>query len=614
MKWRHLGLAVLVLVVAAVAVMAGLLYLPQLEDQRRGVVEGLLERVIGRSVVVSGPIDIQPGLATTVTIADASLGEGGPDDWQGTLTLRRLSLTFDVLRALVGPFQVRRLEGDGLEIVVSGGTPATEDSPLRLSPIISPLARVMNAGRTGEIALTDLSFERRNDPDGWNGKLTFTEISAAESGDAEAWKLAADGALDGSALKLSADFSAVQPHADLGRARAFSIDASLPGVDEHLEGYLEADGNKLDATLTTTLSSLGDLLDALKLKRQMEATGKSSLQLSGVVDALTADKVTGELRVSTGERVTVEGKIADLSRQKGIEVVVQADLRRSNGEAPKPIDAFDILIESVKGRLSGALRELTVSDLVLSTNVTSADIQKIGPISVKSLTRDDQGRLGLSGVHVLAGDPGTPSLDLNGSVADVLAQTGIAFSGSFDLDVLLLATGRPTPPGIGRLAGTIAVADADGKMRIESLSAALRPADIVALKLDLPKAANGEPQKPASIELGVSDLDALAKAVGGSSVGGGSASFTGEVGLVDALTISGRGSVDQTAIWLDLSQDVVGDRPVFKGRVRFPRLQTTGLQSLSKLAGLVPAPAEGDGSKPAATAGPNLDAELEVTA
>ncbi|MEZ5862142.1 MAG: hypothetical protein R3D28_24765 [Geminicoccaceae bacterium] len=416
---------------------------------------------------------------------------------------------------------------------------------------------------------------------------------------------------DGSALALSADFSAVQPHADLGRARAFSIDASLPGVDEHLEGYLEADGNKLDATLTTTLSSLGDLLDALKLKRQMEATGRS-LQLSGVVDALTADKVTGELRVSTGERVTVEGKIADLSRQKGIEVVVQADLRRSNGEAPKPIDAFDILIE-FWSRAGSPERCASSPSATSSTNVTSADIQKIGPISVKSLTRDDQGRLGLSGVHVLAGDPGAPSLDLNGSAPTSSPRPASHSAASTSMCRCWHRASRPRL-GIGRLAGTIAVADADGKMRIESLSAALRPADIVALKLDLPKAANGEPQKPASIELGVSDLDALAKAVGGSSVGGGSASFTGEVGLVDALTISGRGSVDQTAIWLDLSQDVVGDRPVFKGRVRFPRLQTTGLQSLSKLAGLVPAPAEGDGSKPAATAGPNLDAELEVTA
>jgi uncharacterized protein involved in outer membrane biogenesis len=614
MKWRHLGLAVLVLLVAAVAVMAGLLYLPQLEEQRRGVVEGLLERVIGRSVVVSGPIDIRPGHVSTVTIADASLGEGGPDGWQGTLTLKRLSITFDVLRAILGPFRVQRLEGDGLEIVVSGGTPAAEDSPLRLSPIIGPLARLMNAGRTGEIALTDLSFERRDDPDGWNGKLTFTEMTAAESGDAEAWKLAADGALDGSALKMSADFSAVQPHPDFGQARAFTVEASLPGVDERLEGFLEANGDKIDATLTTTLSSLGDLLDALKLKRQMEATGKASMQLSGKVDALTAAKVSGELIVSTGERVTVEGRIADLSLQKGIELVLQADLRRSDGSAPKPVEALDLLIESVKGQFSGALRQLTVSNLVLSTNVTSADIQKIGPISVKSLTRDDQGRLGLSGVHVLAGDPSAPSLDLNGSVADILAQTGIAFSGSFNLDVVALATGQPTPPGIGHLAGTITVADTDGKTRIESLSAALEPADIVALELDLPNAAKGEQQKPATIDLGVPDLDALAKVLGGSSVGGGSASFTGEVELVDALTISGRGSVDQTAIWLDLSQDVVGDRPVFKGRVKFPRLQPAGLQSLGKLASLVPDSPEGDEAQPAATTGPNLDAELEVTA
>ena len=88
----------------------------------------------------------------------------------------------------------------------------------------------------------------------------------------------------------------------------------------------------------------------------------------------------------------------------------------------------------------------------------------------------------------------------------------------------------------------------------------------------------------------------------------------GEVELVDALTISGRGSVDQTAIWLDLSQDVVGDRPVFKGRVKFPRLQPAGLQSLGKLASLVPDSPEGDEAQPAATTGPNLDAELEVTA
>ncbi|MEZ5862141.1 MAG: hypothetical protein R3D28_24760 [Geminicoccaceae bacterium] len=164
MKWRHLGLAVLVLVVAAVTSWPAL-YLPQLEDQRRGVVEGLLERVIGRSVVVSGPIDIQPGLATTVTIADASLGEGGPDDWQGTLTLRRLSLTFDVLRALVGPFQVRRARGRWPRDRGVRRHPRHGRQPLAPEPDHQPWPGDERR-RTGEIALTDLSFERRNDPDG----------------------------------------------------------------------------------------------------------------------------------------------------------------------------------------------------------------------------------------------------------------------------------------------------------------------------------------------------------------------------------------------------------------------------------------------------------------
>lgn len=613
MKLRHLGLALLVLVVAVVAALAGLVYLPQLESQRRTVIEGLLERVIGRPVEISGAIDFRPGVVSTVAIADARLGEGGPDSWRGTMTLRQGSVTFDTLHAFFGPFRMQRLEADGLAIVVSGGTAAAEDSPLRLSPIVGPLARLMNAGRTGEIALTDLSFERRDDPDGWNGKLTFSEVTADQSGDGDAWKLAADGALDGSPLTMSADFSAVVPHPDLGRARAFTLDVSLPGAAEHLEGDLEADGDRLDAVLTVTLSSLGDLLDALKLKRQMEASGKASMQLSGEVDALVADKVSGELRLSTGEHVSLDGRIAELSLQKGIDLGLQANLRRTDGSAPKPIGAFDILIETVSGRLSGALRALTVSELVLGTNITSADIHEIGPISVKSLTRDDEGHLGLNGIHILAGEPGAPSLDLQGSVADLLGQSGIQLSGSFDLDMLLLTTGEPTPPGIGQLAGTIAVADTAGEMRIRSLSAALRPSDIVALTLDVPKTEDAAKTPPATIELAIPDLDALAKVLGAPPVGGGSVGFKGEVELVDDLTLSGRGSVVETAIWLDLTQDVVGDRPVFRGRVKFPRLRPAGLQSFARLGGLVPDAEDGQ-SKPASKAGIDLDAELEVTA
>ncbi len=614
MKLRHLGLALLVVVVATVVVIAGLVYLPQLEDQRHTVVEGLLERAIGRSVEISGPVDIRPGPVTTITIADAALGEGTPDQWQGTMTLRRGSIAFDPLRALVGPFQMQGLEADGLAIVMSGGSSSTEETPFRLSPVVGPLARLMNAGRTGAISLTDVSFERRDDPDGWNGTLAFSAITAQQSSDDEAWQLRADGALDGSPLKLSADFSEPRPHPELGRARAFTLEASLPGIDERLTGDLEADGSKLEATMDVTLTSLGDLLDALKLKRQMEASGQASLRISGAVDALTADTISGSLRVSTGERVTLDGKVADLSLQKGIDVGIEADLRRSDGSAPKPIEAFDILIESLSGRLAGDLRALTVSGLVLRTNITSADIQKIGPISAKSLTRDEDGHLGLKGLRILAGDPASPSLDLEGSVADVLAQTGIQLSGSFDLDVILLLTGEPAPAGIGQLAGTIAVADASGRMRIESLSAALRPDDVVALSLELAKATEGPEPPPAIIDLAVPDLDALAKVLGRAPVGGGGIDFKGELGLTDALTLAGRGNVRDTAIWLDLNQDVIGDRAVFKGRVRFPRLQPANLQRLPELAGLLPdADAKGE-SKRGSTATPTLDAELEVTA
>ncbi len=613
---RRLGLAAAVLaalLLIAAAGLAAFASLPALEDQRRAAATALLERFIARPVTVAGPVTLRPGLLTEVTLADVRLGDAGPEAWRGTLAVAEARFAFATLPALLGNFTVDHFAGRGFSVELDGAAGAA-GGPFRLSSVVRPIALFLGSPLTESLVLEDVRIERRAGPDGWSSTIVLDRATAATDA-AGKRSIELDGTVNERPLALGAEIDPPTAVAALDRpVRPFRLEASLPGIEETLEGMLDVEGESLAADLDVTVPSIGDLLETLQLRRQLEGSGRLRLAVAGPVDALAGDGVRLEATLATGETVRLDGRIADLATLSGVALDLSADLRRRDGRGARPSDSFDVEVNGLSGRLAGSLAALTVRDLRIQTSLASADLVDIGPIGIDRVIRAADGRLALRGLTIRSGDPAALSLDLRGSVEDLLGFTGIALEGRFALDVLELAGGPPSPAALGRLTGSAALADAGGRLALQRLDARLAGDGPLALTLTKPATRGDASPGAIAVEIAAPDLDALATALGAAPIGGGAMTFGGSLDVVDALRVIGRGELGRSAFWLDLRQDVVDGRVTLDGAVKSPRLRLADLPRLAGLAGLLgQGGGEGERAAPGGLAvAVALDAEARI--
>ncbi len=123
----------------------------------------------------------------------------------------------------------------------------------------------------------------------------------------------------------------------------------------------------------------------------------------------------------------------------------------------------------------------------METNAFDADLQKIGPISVEKVVRDDAGRIGLKGVKVLAGPAEKPFFELSGDMSDALNLSGFELDGRLDIDTAtVLGFERDKEASeLGRLQGEISLSDKDGAPGLEKLEAKVIDSKLIALDVSL---------------------------------------------------------------------------------------------------------------------------------
>ena len=608
---------VLVLLVGSAGIVAALAYLPFFAAQRQLAAEQLLERFVDRPVSISGDVVVVPGAVTSVDITGITIGAAESGGGFKQLTIDDAAFGFQLVPALRGDFEIEQSSADGIVLTTPPPSDAGEQA-LPVSSFFLSFAALLESRGTRDLQLHDFSIVSDEDPDGWAGAYKLTELVAKEDGDTGDRVIKASGTINGKAAKIDATFAAV---ADDGRdkpVREFSIATSLPGYEGKSSGTMNADGSGLDGKFAADVSSLGDFLALLRLEREFDGTAKLTMDLSGPADAVAAEDIKLNGQLSTGEQLSIDGRIANFSKATGVDITFAADLKRSDGSVPRPSSAFDIELDKITGGATGDILSLTLADLVFSTNLADADLARIGPVSVEKVERDKDGRLALRGLHILSGDPKAPSLDLKGDVLDALNQSGISLAGSFDLDALDLIVGKPAPPEIGRLSGKLAIGDSTGSMRLESLSGQLTGDGPLKLTLDAPPPSDGATSSPLQVELVVADLAALAKAFGAEATGDGSVSFDGSVALDDALEVDGKATIGQSPLTIELKQDVTDGEAVFRGKLGSSGLRLGDLQSLTALEGIGAWFEDGTasaGTADAASSPPDwLDAELDVAA
>jgi hypothetical protein len=536
-------------------------------------------------VEISGPVKVSIAPLITVTMSDLAVGQPGTVAAARALHMQGAVLSFPMAKLAQGEFELEALSITGLTFELStAGTKSDAGEMMRETADV--IVSVLNSKSAQHVSLHDVSIVRRNDPDGWNGEIEFKEIVPVKNHADGSLSVEADGTFNGSPLAISISIAPMVVGTAGFRKQPLDVAVSVAGATATLKGDLGADGEEMNAVLAIDLTSFGDLLELLRLRREAEGKGHVSMRLSGQFNALKADSIEATMGLESGEQATIGGQIANVTAASGIDLTFDVSLEREGGAGVSVDDAFDLQLEALRGRVSGNTHGLTVDGLVLTTNIASAQFGEIGPVSIQRITRDDEGRVSLVGLSVKNGDPDDLDLDLLGEVKDVLALSGISLAGSFNLDVADLLTGAAASKAAGILRGKLSISDASGSLRVETFSAKTAGDGPLRLALELQPSPKDGSVAPLNVTLEALSLDAVAAAVGATPIGSGGASFKGAIRLDEGIRLSGDAGVGKTSIKVNLRGNIDKGRPVLRGDVKSPHLHLSDLRRAARLASL----------------------------
>ncbi|MGI9399727.1 MAG: hypothetical protein ACR2O0_00610, partial [Rhizobiaceae bacterium] len=268
---------------------ASLIYLPAFSEFRQSYVSRFLSDSFEREIEVTGPVDISLGREISVEVTDISvvprLGGGGKQPER--LDFGKFSLPF--WSAFFGQGEIVGLNISGADLEFAH----QEDGTSRIDRFAEFPTRILNRALSGNLEIDDVTFRFVNAESGWNETVRIDNLVSTYNDDESEIIVTAKGKFNTVGLSFDARFQNPLRLAR-GTASEFSAELEIPGSTSQLSGTLDTSHAiaLLDAELSSKSESLGDLLDALGLKRVVEGTGTVETKLSGPLDALSASSLS----------------------------------------------------------------------------------------------------------------------------------------------------------------------------------------------------------------------------------------------------------------------------------------------------------------------------------
>ena len=580
MSW-HIARRALAAVAVPVIVIIGagfaFLHLPALEDARSRIAVNLLSSYLGEAVVVNGDVDVT--LGRTIDVAVQGVGPAAAASAAPTAPVGTLRMSFSLDAALRGRLDLTALDLSSVRLIIDAAEPSNESLGRSVSNAVegmlsSPLLR--------SLKLTDVRILRINDPAGWNGSLLFNTVTSRETERIGAVSLDAKGSLNGQVFTLAGILPDLSAASGAERDDDISLKLVFKGIEAGLDGRLAQIAGELTlaARLDVTSPSLGDVQDVLKLERVVEGTGTLGLALDGALEKLVISSAKLRVKTAEGRVYEADGRVADMWTVDGIDVGFSATLVPPG--AAKGKTRFDLAPRAIKGRVSGKVGGFEIDDVVVETGLASIELETLGPIRIGQIARDEKGRLRFEDIRLVQGDPKDTILDLTGNLNDALELRDFSLAGNFRLRMAVLLTGRPDATGLGAVRGKVAMSDASGHLRLETLDAKLEGTDLMSLSLRL--AVSGKSGDRIGMKFDLPDLARLASALGRNASAGLRIAFDGTIGAADgAATVSGSGRVGKTNVEGRLRIAAPKGKPEITGKISSKDLHLDDLTAAREL-------------------------------
>lgn len=562
----------ILLVLACVAVLALALAasLPQAEGVRRSLAEQALTHLWGEPVSVRGAVAVTlwPRVAVDMDGVEAHGADGA-----NARTAR--------LRVAIPPYA--ELVSDGLRysLAVEGGD---FDVPLDSGEAASPGSLLESPiyvlSLLPHLAIRDTVVRFTDTMNGWLFELKVNDLrSAAEAGRNV---LVADAALNGQPLTLGFAFDLEVEKGE--REHPYGAQITLvaadgpdaPGLSARLD--VRAPTRRFDHGLVMKLEadakSLAKGLTLAGIAPSIDGTGKVSARLKAEPDRLSFHDLDLGLTLADGEHISVTGHADDLATLAGADLKVVADLETA---APAAVSVREIVVTRLTGDFRSSADGMMLDEVLISTNAFDQSLREIGPIGVRSVTRDAEGHVSFRGISVIAGPAARPIARLEGNVDDILGFAGVELAGGVDIPVAsVFALPPEAQDKLGRIVGSLSMSDAGGGLGVDSFAARIDESNLISANLALVLDELGKPGVAVTTQvdarLKVPNYSAFAAAFGDTSDFRGQVTFEGRLsGTTDALTMEGRTDIGRTRINGTLSSLAApGGRSLVKGTISSP--------------------------------------------
>jgi len=594
-------LATLVLIVA-VGLFA-LLYLPLSNEQRQTIAELWFEQLLEREIEIEGDVDIEVGRMTRIGLSEVTISETADSEHAGRLRVSVTVFEFPLIPALRGAFDPETVLMDGMKFEFSGHDRADTRASTRVA--LSFITWILDREQTPRLTLRNVAFLRVDDPEGWDGTLVIDDVvvRAGENPGAPV-TLTAAGQVNAEEFRIEAEFPLVDPATPA--VHPFDVSGHLPGADVTLTGHFNETEETIEATLDAVSPSVAKLVKAIRLAPGAGGTARFGAHLEGSYDELSATDIHLNVDFAGGDTLAVEGSVGDVHGGNQVDLKVLAKFVPGSGFGTRLSSALDLELRSIDGRLVGGSDGMQIKELELSTNIASAELRDIGPITIEQIVRGDDGELGLLGLRLVEQSDGNTVLDMSGEIRDVIDMSDMEFSGRFNIDLVTLITRQAQSKSDIRLAGTLKLSDETGSLDVDELEAATS-GDVLSVTFAKPRV-----DIPLKITLHAPDIDAVAAAMGKPAIGGGSATFEGVLTVEDDVSLIGEAAVGKSDVSVSINADVRDGYPILSGSIDARMLRLVDMVRTAALGDiLVRKPRTIDFEESFAE---GLRAELDVTA
>lgn len=435
---------VLIGVVIGVIFVAGWIFLASslFAGPRTALVENILSKQLGQTVRIDGDIGLTPGRTLQVLADDLALGSPSMED-RDLGKIGTLAFDLPVESLWKGQPRLSNLVVDGVRIelvtdeegVSSWQFDTTKESRPQPPQSAAPL-NISSLFADQRLDMTNVSVLYQDARNGLDLVLEISELTLDRWDSGAARSILGHGTLNGEALTLSGNFPTMD---------TFDGMLEFDAVSVAIDGKPGETGLEID--VSADFEEFGQLLDILKLNRELEGTGHVSAIFKSGDGVSRVDDLDVLVDLDGGQSVSVTGQVGEIGNPDDVSLTTLIRLYPEGG-APAPTKKRNELkLVSVEMVLDSVPGQVPQRSMVIETNGFVLDTSGEGPppIAVSQISRTAEGALKLGSIVLRIGPPAAPFVVLDGSVADALRLEGIFADGKITVPAISLLQSQLLP-------------------------------------------------------------------------------------------------------------------------------------------------------------------------